>query len=87
MSSRPAYLDSIQRKMRMGEDLLRGLEERLGDLERTPSYMPLDPEDERLCILAGEVRQEVSRMVAELSHLLDNPDAELPEPPSPPADA
>lgn len=87
MSSRPAYLDSIQRKMRMGEDLLRGLEERLADLERTPSYMPLDPEDERLCILAGEVRQEVSRMVAELSHLLDHPDSALPEPPSPPADA
>lgn len=87
MSSKPAYLDSIQRKMRMGEDMLRGLEERLGDLERRPSYMPLDPKEERLCILAGEVRQEISRMVAELSFLLDNPDADLPEPPSPPADA
>ncbi len=87
MSSRPAYLDSIQRKMRQGEEMLRGLEERLGDLERTPTYMPLDPAEERLCILAGEVRQEVARMAAELSHLLDNPDSELPELPSAPADA
>ncbi len=87
MSSKPTYLDSAHRKMRMAEDMLRGLEERLGDLERTPSYMPLDRSEEKLCILAGEARREVARMVAELSFLLDNPDAELPEPPSAPADA
>lgn len=87
MSSSPAYLSSVHRKMRLAEDILRGIEERLGDLERAPTYMPLEPEEERLCILAGEVRQEVSRMAAELSFLLDNPGAELPEPPSPPADA
>ncbi len=87
MSSRPTYLDSVHRKMRKAEDILRGIEERLGDLERTPTYTPLDPSEERLCILAGEVRQEVARMVAELSHLLDNPDSNPPEPPSAPADA
>lgn len=87
MSSRPAYLDSVHRKMRKAEDILRGIEERLGDLERRPSYMPLDPTSERLCILAGEVRQEVTRMADELSHLLDNPDSDPPEPPSAPADA